>query len=605
MFCTKCGQHIEDTAAFCNHCGAPTSRPAPQPAAAPAPANGSESVPAYEAKPAPATAAPTPVYSAPSHEVASTGRHAAPAGERPHKAGKSRKGLAIAGSLVALVAVGVGLGYFLSNGPTPIDENTFPDPVLRSYASEHFDTDQDGSLSKDEAAAAETVQLIGSDVSNLVGLEKLSGLAHLDVSECPALESADIAPLEGLVTFNAQGSGVKQVNIGSKPKLTALDIAQTAVSAIDVSGCSELKYFRASGTPLEKVDLSNCKNLASFEADESVPVEGIEAAGLREQWLLTGYEKTGYCETFEGFGPNGIQPPKSESASFEYDELNRLVEKTVVRNYTYEGSAPSSYTTTTNYQYTGESLKPSTLSTQDSQTTMTYDDLGRLTSRSTYQAGGRNYEYEGESRFPSLLYTSGRQVSYGYESGLLTSAVSETASEGISSSSSFSYNDEGKLVQIDVSQPFYDIEGTISFTYDENGNCIQEDLKGLYAASPGDLSFQFAYEDGRVVKATSSYMSWTDEASCEYDAAGNLVRRSIVRTDKSMEDSAAETTYTYRRVITSGNAPDVFCPLVFGNPLGNVFVDSASSDFSELLRQQDPVVRSAMITNIPATPLEG
>lgn len=85
-------------------------------------------------------------------------------------------------------------------------EEAFPDPVFRAYMAEHADTDGDGILSAEEAAAVTELSLAGMGITSLKGIRYLSGLQALDCSGDPigALDLSDMEQLQTLICAGSQ-----------------------------------------------------------------------------------------------------------------------------------------------------------------------------------------------------------------------------------------------------------------------------------------------------------------------------------------------------------------------------------------------------------------
>lgn len=132
------------------------------------------------------------------------------------------------------------------------------------------DTDGDGKISLEEAAALKSVEYKGtgedeSTIMSLEGLEFFTGLEkivlpnnnflELDLSGITALTDVDVSGNKEITSINLKGcSALKTVN-------ASLD---KALESMDLQGCTSLVSCIAFGTKLKAIDVSSCTLLESL-----------------------------------------------------------------------------------------------------------------------------------------------------------------------------------------------------------------------------------------------------------------------------------------------------------------------------------------------------
>ena len=87
-----------------------------------------------------------------------------------------------------------------------LSSEIFPDDAFRTYLAENFDTDGDHLLSKDEIAAIQTVDVTGTAVASITGIEHLTSMTTLRCRDT-ALLQADLAPGQSLKALESEGCG--------------------------------------------------------------------------------------------------------------------------------------------------------------------------------------------------------------------------------------------------------------------------------------------------------------------------------------------------------------------------------------------------------------
>lgn len=534
MFCPKCGTQNPDGARFCGGCGNELlARAVPAGAAATTPAASTAPV------------APMAVAAA------------APQAAAYQPAVKKRSSLVpIIIGAAALVIAGF-VVYTMFFAPYSVDDKTFPDPSLRMAVSSQFDRDGDGKITRDEAKAVASLNLSGSGVTSLDGLQIFENLHSLDLTGTSSLIQADFSKVKNLTELNLAGS---------------------ALVKADISPISDLQALYAGGAGFTELDVSKNKKLTALRLDNGVAVSGLESTGLREQYLMAYVTSEGFSGAYDGQG-GGAGVDKYEY-EFTYDDDNNLTARNMRTEYTYNGK-----TTVNNYgaRYTYEKGRLKTAeSTGSYNTTISYehDDSGNMVratsvyhgsssnSTTTYKLG---YNDRGKLVSMDTIYSSStgnRSISYN-DAGQYTGSTSTSSGSSYTSTSEIFYDSAGR-----ISSAKSDYMEMV-FSYNDAGKLVSKTVywlnKGVREGNGNVTSFSYD-ELGRVAQASRVYtydnytVNYT--GSIEYDSHGNVakVRKHYESTYANSTPMDGTQTFTYKRVFTAKEAPDVVQPMMVGDP---------------------------------------
>ncbi len=206
--------------------------------------------------------------------------------------------MGIAGVIVFGLAAGGSISAVYANGNSragevPINESTFPDPVLRQWVLNTYDKDHDSNLSATERATVEKITTIstftqssqGMSVKDWAGIEYFTGITEfslinysvtceavtIDLSSNTKLERIEVSGARNLTTLNVAGL----------TSLKSISCSSTSIDELNISGMSQLENLLCSYTYIKKLDLtglSSLKNLTcSRAAIEELKVNGAEA----------------------------------------------------------------------------------------------------------------------------------------------------------------------------------------------------------------------------------------------------------------------------------------------------------------------------------------
>ena len=150
-----------------------------------------------------------------------------------------------------------------------INKTNFPDRAFRTYISDTFDKDKNGSLSASEIQKATVFNPSdASSIASIQGIEFFSSLQQFIINESN-LESMDFSKNPTLQYLSVHGS----------PKLTTLNVSNTdvydlecagnALTSLNISNCSSLRYLYCSGNKLKKLNVSKATALYALDCSEN------------------------------------------------------------------------------------------------------------------------------------------------------------------------------------------------------------------------------------------------------------------------------------------------------------------------------------------------
>ena len=142
-----------------------------------------------------------------------------------------------------------------------VDENSFPDPVLRQKIKQNVDLDGNNILTVNELKAiyyfSGTHYDNSSDdyIYDFKGIEYLSSVKSLYIDNQKA-SSIDLSNMSELVTFNCRDSCLTSLDLSNNPKIERIYVDWSPLSELNVDGCNELVQIDIQMTNMEILDLS-------------------------------------------------------------------------------------------------------------------------------------------------------------------------------------------------------------------------------------------------------------------------------------------------------------------------------------------------------------
>ena len=144
-----------------------------------------------------------------------------------------------------------------AGGGVAINEENFPDNTFRSYVSSYFDSDKDGMLSEEEAAAVTSMSVQGKGISSLQGVEYFTALTDLSCSS-NKLTALDVSRNTALTQLNCEENQLISLDVSSNTALTTLYCYSNPLTSLNVRNATSLTVLWCTGCwLLTSLDVSN------------------------------------------------------------------------------------------------------------------------------------------------------------------------------------------------------------------------------------------------------------------------------------------------------------------------------------------------------------
>ena len=497
MFCTRCGNELPEGNSFCTKCGAKVEpqekdktkdRSGESVVGQNDPSNKSEKGSTDERAVAVSADATEKARETAGLDAASkteeTSSKLAQENQTKSKSSKRKKvGLIVGGGAIAAVIIAIVVVYNVFFSPIDINENAFPDPVVRESIIATVDPDGDGKITRDEAQEVESLDIKGA--TSVSGLGVFPNLQHLKV-EGENLTSVDVEGCNSLKEFTAtKASHLTEVKLGSQPDLEVLDVSGTAVKELDLKGDSKL---------------------TTLKCDNQVNLVNLDDTPLHEYWVVESFKSdpsitpSAFCNTMQASYDNKGNLAKLtvdnaeyglDTYTYEYDDQGRCI----ATDHSNKGKGSSS---TTNYRWN-----------------ISYNDKGLMTKADQQQnVGGYTYE-------------TSETISYNAQN--LPTSHDYIVAQGGASSDRFTYDANGELTLIEENSVGAE---TFSITNNSNGLMTNIVVSGSAYASN---NYSITYDDaGRIV----AFRDDTSSQTLEYDSNGRLVN--TVRQTSNADNASAK-----------------------------------------------------------------
>ena len=145
----------------------------------------------------------------------------------------------------------------------PIQEETFPDPIFRSYVEKTWDANHDAVLSSEEIEAITNISVRNKGIQSLQGIEYFSSLQDLNCGE-NAISVLDVSQNTELIGLVCDENPISVLDVSHNPKLTALNCFHDALSQLDISSNTNLEQLVAGGSLLGSINTRHNPNLKVF-----------------------------------------------------------------------------------------------------------------------------------------------------------------------------------------------------------------------------------------------------------------------------------------------------------------------------------------------------
>jgi hypothetical protein len=217
------------------------------------------------------------------------------------------------------------------SGEVPVITNLLspeyiPDPAFLEYCTSMmstWDTDDDGKLSLEEAAAVNAINVPGPwlviadstrsfeedrTITSLAGVEYFTGLKELNCAS-NKITSLDVSKNTALTSLNCQINDLTSLDVSKNTALTVLECGHNELTSLDISGCTSLTQLDCDHNDLTSLDVSKNTALTRLWIYDN-PGDGVSkfpvTAWFDNNSVPTG---AGYVFITEGWGPNFIPYP--------------------------------------------------------------------------------------------------------------------------------------------------------------------------------------------------------------------------------------------------------------------------------------------------------
>ena len=152
-----------------------------------------------------------------------------------------------------------------------INETNFPDPIFREYIKTFAKASEDKSfLTPYERDNVKDIRCESKGIESLKGIEHFGNLETLYCGN-NALTELDLSKNTELKYLHCGGCGIETLDVSGLEKLEVLDFrltensSYTKIKSVDVSGCTALKSIYCNYNALTELDLSDASALTRLE----------------------------------------------------------------------------------------------------------------------------------------------------------------------------------------------------------------------------------------------------------------------------------------------------------------------------------------------------
>ena len=122
------------------------------------------------------------------------------------------------------------------------------DANFRTYIMANFDTDGNGYLTANEAAAITTINISGQTISSVNELKYMPALTSLTLSGCTSIDSINLTVNTALQTLNLSGNNLSKIDVSGLTALTSLNLSNNSLTGpIDITHNTALNSFNVTG----------------------------------------------------------------------------------------------------------------------------------------------------------------------------------------------------------------------------------------------------------------------------------------------------------------------------------------------------------------------
>ncbi len=139
----------------------------------------------------------------------------------------------------------------------------FPDPIFREYVYTHFDTNNDGYLSRQEALAVSRIDVADMGISTLKGIEYFEDLYFLYCQE-NNIQELDMSSNDDLQILICERNQLTSINVTKNPHLVEFSCQYNNLKEIDTSYNGDLRRLVCDYNQLTEINVTNNPHLVEF-----------------------------------------------------------------------------------------------------------------------------------------------------------------------------------------------------------------------------------------------------------------------------------------------------------------------------------------------------
>lgn len=508
MYCRKCGNKV-DGMSFCATCGAPVVSP--------------------DSAPAPQSSAIS-TESIPLKHIVSVGKN-----------GNAKKisVLAVVIVIIGLAILGALFALGVISFDTPIDEEHFPNDVIRNAVVSQVDKDGNGRLSNEESSAI--ISIVYTD----------NGVTFLSDNDAVDIDISDLLKNQAQTdTSRLEGSSSETVmpDMDIFPNMKTVVIRNTNIQEFNVATVPNAEYIDIRDNEISSLDLSQNSNISTLLCDPATHLTGLEEAGLYYTDLITNIEKddtdSSTSVEYDLFGRPITLTEYGNTYNFSYDEKDRLTKI----SFNGHSKHDTTYEYATNGLLASYSFVPSTDVTETRVTyKFGYDENGELTQiddcallyedgRLTASKKINDVKSSSNVSFSEYRYDENGNILNTY-AGITPNAnnIHDSNYElGFDAyGSQFTFNDQGQVIsisnEVDLTRcavPNYETE----FTMNPDGSPLKTTVSSTYDGGSPNIHSQTytCNSDGYItsIKQKTPYSSERNETKITYiKMVGSLIDR--------------------------------------------------------------------------------
>lgn len=178
--------------------------------------------------------------------------------------------------------------------PTEVGPEVDENSPFWKYCIEKFDTDKDGKLSTDEAAAVSNINVAGMGLQSVDGIARFTDLLVFDCSN-NCLTSLDVSNNKRLADLNCSNNKITEITLDGE-KLTTLNCSYNALQELAIpesnnGRCNEIYCYN---NQLGYIDISSCSKDAKLNCLNNAEGLRIKIPSNHSSKMSISKDKTAY-----------------------------------------------------------------------------------------------------------------------------------------------------------------------------------------------------------------------------------------------------------------------------------------------------------------------